>query len=338
METHPQRILNLGAGFMSAKILLTAVELGVFTHLAQGPESLNELSAHFRLSRRRSTQDFFDALVSLNLLERKNGIYANSAESDRFLDKNKATYVGGLLEMFNLRLYEFWGNFTVGLKTGLPQNEAKTGGGFFEALYSDSGRLNGFMTAMSGISLFPAKALAKKFPWNDYSSFADIGCARGVAPVEIVKVHPHLRGIGFDLPPVEPIFQKYIREQGVADTLTFQKGNFLEDDLPQSDVIVFGRILHDWSLDERKRLLRKALQAIRPGGAVIVYDCIIDDERRQNTFGLLSSLTMLIETPDGFDYTGKECMEWMTEAGFEGIRVEPVSGAESMVLGFKKGK
>jgi len=331
----PKRIIDLGAGFMSAKVLLTAVELKLFTHLAGGAKTLAELQALLGLSGRRSTRDFFDTLVALGMLELRNGQYANTPETDFFLDKNKSTYIGGILEMFNDRLYRFWGDFTEGLKTGKPQNEARTGGDFFAALYADPERLEKFMRAMAGISLFSARALTQKFPWKNYRTLADIGCAQGVAAAELVKAHPHLRGVGFDLPPVEPIFNRYVKERGLDGSISFQTGNFFEDDLPETDVIIFGRVLHDWSLEQRRLLLEKAFKALADGGAVIVYDCIIDDDRRHNTFGLLSSLTMLIETPGGSDYTGRECVEWMRAAGFRSMKTEPLAGAESMVCGFK---
>jgi SAM-dependent methyltransferase len=334
-DLSPENIINLGNGFKAAKVLLTAVELGVFTELAGGPRSLEALQAALGLSRRRSTRDFFDALVSLKMLRHRDGHYSNTRETDTFLDRNKPTYIGGLLEMYNHRLYRFWGDFTEGLKTGNPQNEARNGEEFFAALYADPDRLKEFLRAMAGISLFTAKALAKKFPWQDYKSFADIGCAQGVLAAEVVTAHPHLQGIGFDLEPVQSIFNEYIAERKLTRSLSFQKGDFFSDDLPQAEVLVFGQILHDWSLDQRKFLLAKAYRTLPQGGALIVYEPIIDDERRENTFGLLSSLTMLIETRDGFDYTGRECCEWMQEAGFQDLRVQHLVAADSMVVGIK---
>ena len=96
-----------------------------------------------------------------------------------------------------------------------------------------------------------------------------------------------------------------------------------------------GHILHDWDLDVKRMLIRKAYDAIPEGGALLVYESIIDDDRSQNAFGLLMSLNMLIETPGGFDYTGADCIGWMKEAGFRDARVEHLVGPESMVIGFK---
>jgi tRNA G37 N-methylase Trm5 len=144
-----------------------------------------------------------------------------------------------------------------------------------------------------------------------------------------------LSGIGFDLAEVVPIFDEYAEANGVSDRVRFQAGDFFTQELLTVDVITMGHILHDWSLDEKKMLVGKAWKALNPGGALVVYDAIIDDDRSKNAFGLLASLNMLIETPAGFDYTGAECVGWMNEAGFRDVRVEHLVGPDSMVIGTK---
>ena len=109
----------------------------------------------------------------------------------------------------------------------------------------------------------------------------------------------------------------------------------MEQALPKADVVMMGHILHDWNLEIKRMLIRKAYEALAQGGALIVYESIIDDERSQNAFGLLMSLNMLIETSDGFDYTGADCSQWMKDAGFRETRVEHLVGPDSMVIGIK---
>ncbi|HKQ54050.1 MAG TPA: methyltransferase, partial [Pyrinomonadaceae bacterium] len=284
----------------------------------------------------RSLRDFLDALVSLRLLERDAaGLYGNTPETDTFLDKAKPTYLGGMLEMANARLYGFWGSLTEGLKTGRPQNEVRSGGNFFEALYADPMRLENFLSAMTGLSLGAARAIAQKFPWSDYQTFIDVGGAQGGTPAQIALAHTHLTGGIFDLPGVGPVFEQYVARHGLSDRLRFYPGDFFKDTLPSADVIVMGHILHDWNLAEKRMLLKKAYDALPAGGALIVFEALIDDDRRENTFGLLMSLNMLIETPGGFDYTGADCSGWMREAGFSRTRVEHLAGPDSMVVGIK---
>lgn len=330
----PAKILQLGTGFWGSKTLLSAVELGLFTELAKGSLDAATLAERLQLHP-RSARDFFDALVALGMLNRTGTRYSNTQETARFLDRNKPSYVGGILEMCNARLYPFWGTLTEGLRTGKPQNEVKSGGDFFRTLYADPERLTGFLKAMTGISIGSAQVIAKKFPWKKYKTFVDVGCAQGGVAVEIALGHKHLNGVGMDLPVVQPVFESYAQERGVGKRLRFHPGDFFTDPLPTCDVIVMGHILHDWNLDEKMMLLRKSYEALTPGGALIVHEAIIDDERKKNAFGLLMSLNMLIETHGGFDFTGADCRQWMKEAGFKRTQVAPLAGPDGMVVGFK---
>jgi hypothetical protein len=333
-EVTPEAIMQLGLGFWGSKALLSAVELGVFTSLAGGPRTGEKLIEELGLQR-RGTIDWLDALVSLGMLERIDDAYANTPATDLFLDRNKPSYIGGALEMANARLYPYWGALTEALRTGQPQNEAKVGEDFFAALYQDPGRLKQFLHAMTGISMGPALDIADKFPWDRYRSVIDVGAAEGCVPVQLALRHAHLTGGGFDLPAVRPVFEDYVASAGLGDRLRFHAGDFFTDPLPNADVLVMGHILHDWSLDEKLTLLAKAHEALPDDGALIVYESIIDDERRANTFGLLMSVNMLIETQDGFDYTGADCRAWMAQIGFRETYVEPLSGPDSMVVGIK---
>lgn len=331
----PDGIMQLGLGFWASKTLLTAIELGLFTELSDGPLRAEQLTARLKLHG-RGARDFFDALVSLGMLERDRELYRNTAETDRFLVRGKLSYLGGMLEMANERLYPFWGSLTEGLQTGQPQNEMKTGGaGLFESVYGSPDRLRLFLGAMTGLSMGASQAIAAKFPWKNHKRVVDVGGAQGGLLVQLCLAHPHLTGTNFDLPIVGPIFEEYAGSNGLSDRLKFTPGNFFEEPLPSADVITMGHILHDWNLDEKRMLLEKAYKALADGGALIVFEALIDDERRQNTFGLLMSLNMLIETPGGFDYTGKDCSGWMREAGFRETRVEHLIGPDSMVVGIK---
>jgi hypothetical protein len=334
-QLSPEKILQTGMAFWASKTLLSAVEMGVFTELAHGPESFDSLSGRLGLHP-RSARDFLDTLVALGFLERKADVYANTPETGVFLDRKKPSYVGGILEMANHRLYPFWGHLTEALRTGLPQNETKTGAaGFFETLYSDPARLKEFLGAMTGVSHGANLAIARAFPWKDYRTFVDVGTAQGDLAVQIALTNPHLQGTGFDLPEVAPIFEEYASATGVTDRLAFKPGDFFKQDIPKADVVLMGHILHDWDLPTKKMLIKKAFDALPVGGAFVVYEAIIDDDRSKNAFGLMMSLNMLIETSGGFDYSGSDCASWMKEAGFSATRVEHLVGPDSMVVAIK---
>lgn len=337
MSDHPtpEHILQVGLGFWASKTLLSAIEMEVFTELARHPEEGESLRERLGLHE-RSARDFFDALVALGFLQRHDGVYSNTPATDLFLDKRKPSYVGGILEMANHRLYPFWGDLTEGLRTGRLQNEAKAGDvPFFEALYADPARLREFLAAMSGLSRGANMAIAQRFPWADHQSFVDVGTAQGDLAVQIALANPHIEGTGFDLPEVAPVFEQYVEANGLAGRLGFHAGSFFTDPLPRADVITMGHILHDWDLEQKRMLIGKAYDALPEGGALIVYEAIIDDDRSQNAFGLLMSLNMLIETEGGFDYTAADCMGWMLEAGFSDTRAEHLVGPDSMVIGIK---
>jgi hypothetical protein len=332
---NPDHILQTGFAFWASKTLLSAIEMEVFTELAKGPEDLASLTGRLGLHR-RSSRDFLDSLVALGFLERHDGHYSNTPSTDLFLDKHKPSYIGGMLEMANKRLYPYWGKLTLALRTGEQQNEAVgPDPDFFGALYADPARLKAFLRAMTGLSRGANMAIAANFPWDKYKTAADCGTAQGDLIVQIALKNPHIAGTGFDLPEVAPVFEEYVETNGLTSRVRFQPGSFFNDPLPKADVILMGHILHDWNLEEKRTLIGKAYEALPPGGALIAYDAIIDDDRKKNSFGLLMSLNMLIETPGGFDYSGADCMGWMRGAGFSETRVEHLVGPDSMVVGIK---
>lgn len=332
----PDHIMQVGLGFWASKVLLSAVEMGVFTELANGPQEFARLAGRLGLHS-RSARDYLDALAALGFLQRSNGKYSNTPEADLFLDRQKPTYIGGILEMANARLFGFWNHLTEALRTGKPQNEAKEDNGIspFGALYADPARLREFLAAMSGISRGANMAIARKLPWKTYKTYADVGTAQGDLAVQIALANPHLKGIGLDLAEVGPVFEEHVKANGVGDRVCFQAGDFFSQELPKVDVITMGHILHDWGLRDKKMLVGKAFAALNMGGSLVIYDAIIDDDRSTNAFGLMMSLNMLIETAEGFDYTGAECIGWMKEAGFREARVEHLVGPDSMVVGVK---
>jgi hypothetical protein len=331
--------MQVGTGFMASKTLLSAVELELFTKLGGDAMSGAELADALGLDA-RAIPDFPDALVALGLLDRDgdgaDARYRNTEATAAFLDKTSATYVGGILEMANARLYPFWADLTEGLRTGSPQNEIKhTGKPMFEALYSDPGRLEQFMNAMSGISAGAFHALAEQFDFSKYETLCDLGGATGLLSIIVAGRHPHMRCTSFDLPVVEPIAQRSIAAAGLEDRVTTASGDFFADPLPKADVITMGLILHDWSLDRKMQLLRAAYDALPDGGALIVIENIIDDARRENAFGLLMSLNMLIEFGDAFDFSGADLRGWCQEVGFKDVEIIPLAGPASAGVAYK---
>jgi hypothetical protein len=339
VQVDPSKILQVGLGFWPSKTLLSAVELELFTHIGEESMSGEEIGEQLGLHP-RAIYDFLDTLVALGFLERDGdgteGRYRNTAETAAFLDKRSPTYVGGILEMSNARLYGFWGDLTEALQTGKPQNEIKhTGRPMFEELYSDPARLEQFMKAMQGISLGNFHALAGKFDFGRYQTVCDVGGATGQLCAILAAHHPHLQCTSYDLPVVAPIAEKAIAAAGLSDRVAVASGDFFADPLPQVDVITMGMILHDWNLDRKMDLIRSAYEALPEGGALIVIENLIDDARRENAFGLMMSLNMLIEFGDAFDFTGSDFAGWCREVGFREVEVLPLTGPASAGIAYK---
>ncbi len=151
----------------------------------------------------------------------------------------------------------------------------------------------------------------------------------------MAKRHPHLRCTSFDLPPVEPIAQRSIAAAGLGDRVATATGDFFRDPLPRADVITMGMILHDWNLEKKQHLIRAAYDALPPGGALVAIEALIDDARRENAFGLLMSLNMLIEFGDAFDYSGADFRQWCAAAGFSRFDVIHLAGPSSAAIAYK---
>lgn len=335
----PGPILQTAFAFWSSKVLLTAVEFGVFTILGDRRISGAELGAEVGLHP-RAVSDFFDALVAMRFLEREgdgpSAKYFNTPAGALYLDRGQPRYVGGILVMLNARLFKFWHDLPEALRTGKPQNETKHGQkGMFEELYDELPRLEQFLGAMTGLSRINFEAFAVKFDFSRFKTLCDIGGATGLLCVEVAKAHPGLRCTSFDLPPVEPIARRHIATAGLSDRIGTASGDFFKDPLPKADIITMGMILHDWNLEKKMQLIRAAYDALPEGGALVAIETLIDDARRENVFGLLMSLNMLIEFGDAFDYSGADFRQWCEEVGFKRFEVIHLAGTSSAAIAYK---
>lgn len=338
-QLSPSRIIETGMGFWASKTLLTAVNIGLFTRLGKGPLPASRIAEKLDLHQ-RSIYDFLDALVAMGFLNRtglkETAVYSNTPETAAFLDQRKRSYIGGMLQMSNNRLYPFWHHLEEGLKTGKPQNEVKDGSKpFFEVLYSDEKRLREFISAMGGFQMGSFMEFSRKFDFSRYETLCDIGGAGGFLSAQVAINHPHMQCITFDLPEVSRIATENMERMDFTPRVKVVSGDFFKDDFPRADVITMGNILHDWGAGDKKMLIDKAFKALPEGGALVVIENIIDDERRHNLFGLLMSLNMLIETHEGFDFTGADFDAWALGAGFSSTRMMPLAGPSSAAIAIK---
>lgn len=346
MEQHinhptPENIMKIGTGFWASKILLSAVKFQLFTRLAEhksmsAKEIKSQLGFHCT---DRHVYDYLDALHTFGFLKREglleSATYSNDTNSDFFLDKNKPSYIGGILEMLNNRLYSFWGTLEDALLTGNMQNEGKSGGNLFEVLYSDPDRLKEFIHAMSGIQMGAFMAFAQTFDFSAYKTLVDVGGSAALLSLMVAKHQPHMTCISWDLPAVAPIANETIAKFQLQDRVTTAGGDFFKDELPNADIIVMGNILHDWDEETKRMLIQKAYDALPSGGAFVAIEGIIDDERNKNAFGMMMSINMLIETGKGFDYTFADFNRWAKAAGFSSTKIIHLAGPSSAAIAYK---
>ncbi|MEX2593328.1 MAG: methyltransferase [Anditalea sp.] len=340
-QPSPATIMQIGSGFWASKILLTAVNFQIFTRLAENKSmTAKELKTDLEFHcTDRHVFDFLDTLAGFGFLNRvgllETAIYSNTIDTETFLDKNKPSYIGGILEMMNERLYGFWGNLEKGLQTGNPQNEATIGVNIFEAIYKDADKLKVFVHGMTGTQMGGFIGFSEKFDFSKYKTMVDVGGSSGMLSIMVTKHHPHISCTTFDLPPIEPIANEIIQQFQLSDKVKTQSGDFFTDSLPKADIITMGNILHDWDEDTKLLLMKKAFEAVNEGGAFIVIENIIDDNRKENVFGMMMSLNMLIETGKGFDYTFADFNIWAKAVGFKTTSLISLAGPTSAAVAYK---
>ena len=338
----PSKIMQIGMGYWASKAVLTATNFSLFTRLAGQSKTMKEIKEALQLKTiDRHVFDWLDVLVSLGLLKREglleNAVYSDSQDTEMFLDEKKPSYIGGILKMANNRLYGFWGHLDDALKTGEAQNESHGDSdmNFFNDLYKDPKKLSEFIEAMSGIQMGNFMMLSKKFDFSKYKTMADIGGADGFLSCMIALQHPSVSFITYDLPPVAPVAKKKIEGFGLSDRIKVESGDFLKDPIPSAAIITMGNILHGLNENRKLELVKKAYNALPENGVFMTIENVIDNERKQNTFGLLMSLNMLIENGDAFDYTMNDFERWATAAGFKRTELLTLAGPTSAAIAYK---
>ncbi|MFF4361108.1 methyltransferase [Streptomyces sp. NPDC001604] len=325
----PGPLIKLTIADCAAKVLHSAVTLGVFGALAQGPAGQEQIAAATGLHPRMAA-DFLDALAGLGLLERTGDHYANAPLAEAYLVPGTSTYLGGFVELTNETLYGTWGRLTEALTTGAPQHLDPDKGGFVGDQHKDPEKMKRFFAGLDAYSDRMGAELAARIDWSRHSSFVDLGGARGNLASVLVREHPHLQAGVFDLERTRPLFTEHVGRLGHTGRIEFTGGDFFTDDIPRADVIVLGHILHGFDTDRRRQLLRRVHAAVNPGGQILVYDRMIDDERR-SAERLLSSLHMRLVSPDGSEYRTGDLNDWLAEAGFTAPAAQPLLGTHTLV-------
>ncbi|MFR9776134.1 methyltransferase [Micromonospora sp. MS34] len=329
----PFDVMFVGWSFVRSKLVTVALDLGVFATLGEKSLSAEELRERLDLHP-RATRDFLDALAALGLLRRTGDRYRNSPAAARYLIPGGDAFVGGFLRM-TIDLIGADQKALIGLLRGGTAGGQGEGGEVpFTRIFHDRARLRLFLSAMDGFSGAVATELVRVFDWTRYATFSDLGGARGNLAAHLAAAHPHLTGTVLDRPAMEPYFDELVTGRGVRGRVRFLGGDFFTDDLPAADVVIIGSVLHDWPVERRRELLRRTYAAVNDGGAVIVYDTMLDDARA-GTDNLVLSIIMMMQSAQATGFTPSECRSWLADVGFTVTGCCPLPAATTALIGRK---
>nr|AHX24719.1 putative methyltransferase [uncultured bacterium] len=332
-EQNPAAIMRLGSAFAGAKALLSAIELDLFSVLAEKPLARSEIEARLGLNP-RVTWEWLSLLVALGMLEHVDGHYRNAPVTGQFLDRAKPSYSGGFLERANQVLYPAWTHLTDALRTGEQQARHVAADDLFDTPYQDQERVEAFLTMMDSLTSAIGPRLAQAFDWSSVATVVDVGGARGNLLSFLLRAHEHLTGTVFDLAPLREPAARLAEQHGLTGRLGFAAGSFFEDPVPPADVLVIGHVLHDWAPDERQQIVDRAFAAVEPGGSVLVYDCMLGEDDL-DIARLTISIHMKLMTPGGAEYLVAEGVGMLEKAGFVDVRTQPLGPLDTLLVGRK---
>ncbi|PNH08238.1 Tetracenomycin polyketide synthesis 8-O-methyl transferase tcmO [Tetrabaena socialis] len=349
-------LLLMSRLFKVSAALNTAAKLGLFTALDKHKEAgatAQQLSADLGLCQCpgfRAAADFLDLLVSVGCLERAGdgpvARYRNAAVAERHLVKGGPEYVaappipGGILCLNSDRSYPMFEYLAPALQQGeMPAEAFQRVPDIHTIFGSDDAAAEFFADGMTGASLGNFELLAQRFPFGRFASLGDLGGSSGCLACCVAKRHTHMSVATYDLPPVHAAAERYVAAQGCGERVQVRDYDFFSPDpVPGAhDVLTLGMVLHDWGLDKKLLLMRKAHAALPAGGALIAIDNLIDDERRSSPVQLGMSLNMLLEfgRENAFDYTFKEFTDWATLVGFQRVELIALAGTTQAAVAYK---
>ena len=316
----PAAIIDIMDGFRRSKVMFAAVELGIFDMLSDVPLTAVAIAEklHANLS---ATERLLETCFSLGLLSFINGLFANTEPATLYLRKSSPQSLTGYIGYSNLVLYQCWSHLEDAVREGTPR-WAQTFGTerpIFEHFFSTPEKMRTFTMGMHGLGLTTSPSVVRAFDLSAFRTMADLGAATGHLVIAACEAWPNLRGIVFDMPRILPMAAQYIAQSPASDRLRIQAGDFFQDELPPADIYALARVLHDWTEDTILRLLRRIYAALPPGGAVLVAEKLIAEDRSGPLNAHLQSLSMLVVT-EGKERSLSEYAALLNEAGFGDVR------------------
>ncbi|MFE2225280.1 methyltransferase [Streptomyces kronopolitis] len=327
-------LLETAMSFQRAKLLLTGLELGLFDLLAEGPAEEDALRERLGLHP-RGAGDFLAALAEAGVLVREGSRYRNGAAATQFLVRGEAAFLGGFLHVADEVMYPAWGRLADALRTGAPQAATYTRPDMFGELYADDAKRSAFVRMAEDASRPLIPALAEAFDWAAHGAVLELGGCRGNVAAGLVAAHPHLEATVLDLPQLRPEFDAHMRDLGTTGRVHFHAADFFTDELPESEVVMIGHCLVDWTDDQRRALIARVLPAVRPGGAFLIWDPMIVPGDASCLRNLVRSLNMQLMTPHGANYRLDDLTGLLREAGFGEVRHDALGQDVTLVTAIR---
>lgn len=311
----PDRIIAMASAFYDSSVLFTASDAGVFTHLAQsGPADAPSIARALRLDE-RGARLLLDACVALDLLVKREDRYDNSAESAAFLVQGARGDLTGAIR-YNRDVYPAWGKLDTFVRTGKPVERPE------QHLGDDAARTRTFVLSMHHRALAMGRAVLNELDLAGRKRLLDVGGGPGTYAVLIAQRHADIACTVLDLPEVVKVAAELIEQQGYADRVTTLAGDYRVDPFPSGvDVVHFFGMLHQEPADGIRALLKKAYDALEPGGIVNIMDMMTDHSHTRPKFSALFAVNMALTSEHGWVFADSELLEWLREAGFRDAQV-----------------
>jgi acetylserotonin N-methyltransferase len=334
-EPEAQTILNLIEAFRRSKVMFTAVRLGIFDQLASAPQCCAALAVQLSLERRALSR-LLDGCVALRLLERDGELYANSNAATRFLTKASPETLAGYILYSDQSLYKLWDHMDDAVREGTNRWTQAFGSrsALFDHYFRDETSTRSFLAGMHGLGQLASPRIVGTFDLSRFGHLVDLGGATGHLSIAACKTYPSLKATVLDLPAVEPFAREQITQSGLADRVEFVTGDFFAGDLPEADLYVLGRILHDWDDPNISKLLRKIFLTLPRNGALLVTETLVDDDRSGPIYTLMQDLNMLVCT-DGRERTEAEYSALLQGAGFSTVQFRRTDSVVDAILAIK---
>ena len=321
-DVSPEPILRLASGFMAAKHLFAASELGVFEALVDSPATLDALAARTGLTS-RAARIIADAMVALGLLERHGDLYRNGPAAARYLAGRTPADLRPLLRFWDKISYPSWEALAEALGSGPPR----------EVFELDDAQQEIVSAGIEAILAGPARALSDVVDFSTHRRLLDVGGGTGSWSMAAVERHPHLHATVLELPVTADIARRRVQDAGLAERISVVAGDAMSDELPGGhDVFLLANLVHYWSPESNLALLGRVRKAAPVGGRVLLADFWTDPTHTQPVQAALMAGEFAVHLRDGDVYSVEEAQAWLAHTGWRFVEHCPLAGPQSVVV------